>query len=278
MKKKIIPLLLCSLLYGVYVKAQIVSAPDGKTQIEAEAEYRGTKNVDDAVDGNIYAHLYASHNFLYSNEQKLGLEGRYEYNNSNLHYFRLAAKGNKSFKMSNGRPIIVNANIYGEASNHGVEYFDGHIMGAYMYQMTRTQQQGVGIVALLHNPSGVPCVPIYFFNKTFDAHWSFNFLTYLASLNYDFNSKVRLSGGYAMSSQRYWMENDGTVSMGNRALFTPQVAFRWKPLTHVSFVVSAGCRVAMTDDVYTRHGGNKIYECKKGAVPFILARAVVNVK
>lgn len=107
MKKKIIPLLLCSLLYGVYVKAQIVSAPDGKTQIEAEAEYRGTKNVDDAVDGNIYAHLYASHNFLYSNEQKLGLEGRYEYNNSNLHYFRLAAKGNKSFKMSNGRPIIV---------------------------------------------------------------------------------------------------------------------------------------------------------------------------
>lgn len=278
MKNKTIALVACGLLSATSTKAQIVPTPDGKTMIEVEAECRGTKNVTDAVDGEMYAHLYASHNFLYSDSQKLGIEGRYEYNSCDLHYFRLGAKGNKVFKLANGRPIVVNANIYGEASNHGTEYFDGHVMGAYMYQMTRSQQQGVGVVALLHNPSGIPCVPIYFFNKTFDTRWSFNFLTYLASLNCDFNKKVRISGGYSMSSQRYWIESDGNVRMVNRALFTPQVAFRWKALPYVSLIASAGCRITLTDYIYTRHGGDKLYECKKGAVPFIMARAQVVLK
>lgn len=276
MRKKIIAFAACNLLCNTFIKAQIVPAPEGKTTIEAEAELRGTQDVEDAVDGEMYAHLYASHNFIYSHSQKLGIEGRYEYNSSNLHYFRLAVKGNKNFKLSNGHPIVVNANIYGEASNHGVEYFDGYITCAYMYQTTPKQQQGVGIVALIHNPSGIPCVPIYFFNKTFDNRWSFNFLTYLASLNCDLNKKVRFSGGYAMSSQRFWVEDEGQVRMVNRALFTPQLAFRWKPLPDVSFIASAGYRVTVVDDVYTRHGGDKLYKAKKGAAPFILARAVIS--
>lgn len=81
-----------------------------------------------------------------------------------------------------------------------------------------------------------------------------------------------------MSSQRHWIEREGQVEMVNRALFTPQMAFRWRLLPSVSIMASSGCRVIIVDDIYTRHGGDKLRESKKGVAPFILARAVVNLK
>lgn len=241
-----------------------------------EAEARDNNGTNGNVDGGFYTHVYANHNFIYSQETKVGVEGRYEYNSSDVHYFRLAAKGMHTFKLNNGRPIVVNANIYGEASDHGVEYFDGYLMGAYMYKTERTQQNGVGAIILLHNPMGVPCVPIYIFNKTFDKQWSLNFLTYVASLNYDANSKLRISGGYAMSSQRFWVGSSDNLYMANRSLFTPQVAVRWKPVNCLSLVASAGYRITMTDKLYTRHGGDELYKMDKSSGPFISARAVIS--
>lgn len=259
-----------------HMSAQIVPVNEGRTTIEVEAEARDFNGDEGNADGGMYAHVYANHNFLYSKTTKAGIEGRYEYNSSGLHYFRLAAKGMHTFKLNNGRPLVVNANIYGEASDHGIEYFDGYLMGAYMYKVGKQQQNGIGAVILLHNPMGVPCVPIYIFNKTFDSQWSLNFLTYIASLNYDINSNMRISGGYAMSSQRFWLGKDDNICMANRSIFTPQVAFRWFPCPTLSLTASTGYRITMTDKLYTRHGGDEIANMKKGAGPFISARAVLS--
>lgn len=265
-------LLLCT----QFTTAQIVSLNTTKTKIEVEGEARGGTHHEENADGHGYARLYAKHNFLFTKTSRIGIEGRYEANNGDNHYFRFEGNVAHTFKIKT-KSLSVACSLHGEASTYAVERFDGHITGIYSYKMNKQQQQGVGVTVLLNNPSGVPLVPMFMFNKQFNQQWSLNFMTYLASLNYDINKKFRLSGGYNMFSENNWIGDKHQRYYANRSYFSPQLSFQWKATQQLTISTQAGYRIPMSCKLYTKSGSRKIGELEKVYSPFCSVRATFHI-
>ena len=255
--------------------AQIVPILNNKTNLEIEAEARGGSHHNHPnTDGHGYAHIYAIHNFVYTPKTKVGVDLRYEANNGDNHYFRFGPRVSHTFTLSNSHPLSITGNIYGEASQYGVERVVGHISGIYGFGISQSQQQGIGLIVLINNPQGVPCVPIYVFNKTFNKQWSLNFLTYMASVNYDYNSKLRFFAGYSMMSEKYWLKHNHKRYMTSKSYFSPQIGLQWKPAKDIKLSANLGYRLQIYEGkVYNRTGSRKIGELKKNSAPFVTVRA-----
>ena len=273
MKKNFISIIL--LFTTLFINAQIISLNTTKTKIEIEGEARGGKHHEENADGHGYARFYAKHNFLFTKTSRIGIEGRYEANNGDNHYLRFEGNIAHTLKIK-ARPLYVACSLYGEASTYAVERFDGHITGIYTYNMNNRQQQGVGVTILLNNPSGVPIVPMFVFNKQFNHRWSLNFMTYLATLNYDINKKIRLSGGYNMFTENNWIGNKNQRYYASRSYFSPQLSLQWKATWQLIISTQAGYRIPMSCKLYTKSGSRKIGELEKVYSPFCSVRATLH--
>lgn len=272
MRKTFLTLLLALGIW--HAKAQIVPSYTEKTIIELEGEARGGSPKEHPnTDGHGYAHVYTLHNFIYSNTTKLGIDGRYEVNNGDNHYFRFGPRGSHTFKLKNSHPLSLSANIYGEASNHAVERIDGFITGVYGFDISQNQQEGIGLIVLLNNPQSVPCVPIYIFHHIFNKQWSVNFMTYMASVNYDYNNRLRLSAGYNMFTEKNWLSLDHKRYYISKSYFSPQVAMQWKVSPRFKLSANMGYRMPINSIMYNRSGSHKVKKLKKYSAPFISVRA-----
>lgn len=266
---------LCGVLLSTSAKSQIMFDGNSRTIVEAEVENRPVIDDDDPTVGKTHGHAYLSHYFVFDKTQRLGIDGRYEANDGNNNYYRYSVKGMKTFLLSNHKPLIINASVYGEASDYGQEHIDGHLVGFYMYSMTQKKQAGVGLVVLLNNPSGIPCIPMFVMRKSLSATTSFNFATYLASITHTINDNLSLSAGYTMSSQRFWMKQEGVKYMDNKSIFSPLVVLQWQAHKGVYLGAYAGYRVQMTHKLYTADGKHKVAELGKKHTPFVSLRATV---
>lgn len=272
--RKTLTLTIC--LFATTAWSQILPDNNCRLNIEAQVESRPHSVSEDASDGKVHGHVYATCNFLNDRTTKLGIDGRYEANNGGNAYFRFGPKFMHAFMLKNHKSIVLNANIYGEASQHGVEHIDGHVVGFYMYSVSREKQAGVGLVALVNNPSRIPCVPIFMYRKQLSEKSRIDFLTYLASYSYDIRPQLRFSAGYAMSSCRYWVKSeDGTRYMDNKAYFTPEVVLQWNATTPLALGIYAGYAIPVTHKLYNTRGTEKIADLSKKSSPFIAARATL---
>lgn len=268
-------ILLCML--ATIGNAQIMNGNNSRTHIETQIESRPHSVDNDPADGKIFGHVYATHHFIFNRSTKLGLDGRYEANNGGNAYFRFGLKDTQAFMLKNRKCIVVNANIYGEASQHAVEHFDGHVAGFYMYSLSPEKQAGIGLIALVNNPSRIPCVPIFMYRKQLTPKSRLDFSTYLAAYSYDLTPKVRLSAGYTMHSNRFWIKtDDGTRCMDNKSMFTPQVALQWKPAKPLSVSIFAGYDLVMNHKLYNASGSHRIADLSKKSTPYFAARASLN--
>lgn len=274
MKTKLFTLLL---IVGICcAKAQIVPSYNERTIVELEGEARGGSPKEHPnTDGHGYAHAYALHNFIYTTTTKLGIDGRYEVNNGDNHYFRFGPRGSHTFRLKNSHPLSLSAFIYGEASNHAVERVDGFITGVYGFDISKNQQEGIGLIVMLNNPQSVPCVPIYIFHHTFNKQWSVNFLTYVASVNYDYNSRLRFSAGYNMFTEKNWLSLDNKRYCINKSYFSPQMAMQWKVSPIFKLSANLGYRMPISSKMYNRSGSHKVKDLKKYSAPFVSVRATV---
>lgn len=272
MKTKLFTLVLT--ISVCFAKAQIVPNYNEKSIIELEGEARGGSPKEHPnTDGHGYAHVYALHNFIYTGTTKLGIDGRYEVNNGDNHYFKFGPRGSHTFKLKNSHPLSLSANIYGEASTHAVERIDGFITGVYGFDIRQNQQQGIGLILLLNNPQSVPCVPIYIFHHTFNKQWSVNFLTYVASVNYDYNNRLRLSAGYNMFTEKNWLSLENKRYYISKSYFSPQVAMQWKVSPIFKLSANLGYRMPINSTMYNRSGSHKVKDLKKNSAPFVSVRA-----
>lgn len=268
-------LLLCHV--AIVGKAQIMQENNSRTNIEAQLENRPHTVSDDPSDAKTYGHVYASHNFLFSRITRLGIEGRYEANDGDNTYYRLGPKYMHVFMLPDRKSIVLNANIYGEASQHGVEHLDGHIVGFYMYGLSLKKQEGIGLVALINNPSRIPCVPIFMYRSQLTPKSRFDFATYLASYSYDITPQLRFSAGYAIMPVRFWLKaDDGARYMDSKALFTPKVVLQWKPVKPLAFGIYAGYGFTITHKLYNASGTHKVADLSKKHTPQFAARATLN--
>ncbi len=271
----LLTILLC--LGAIIGKAQIMNENNSRTTIEAQIESRPHSVDNDPTDGKIFGHVHANHNFIHSRATKFGINGRYEANNGGNAYFRFGLKGAQTFMLKNRKCIVVNANVYGEASPHAVEHIDGHAAGFYMYSLSMEKQAGIGLIALVNNPSRIPCVPIFMYRKQLTSKSRLDFATYLAAYSYDLSPKVRLSAGYTMHSDRFWLKtDDGKRCLDNKSLFTPQVALQWKPAKPLSVSISAGYGLVMNHKLYNSKGTHRVAELSKKSTPYFAARVSLN--
>ena len=160
-----------------------------------------------------------------------------------------------------------------------MEYIDGHVMVMYLFQVSRTQQQGIALIGLINSPSGIPCVPLYFIRKQYNDKLSLNFMTYLASINYKVKPTVTLEDGYSFTSlvtKRNWVRGaDGKDYMINRNYFSPQVGILYQPCKTVMLSAHAGYRVCIRPKLFDKCAETKILELEKKGTPFITGKASV---
>lgn len=271
MKKYILSALILSYT-STFVQAQINPVDNWKTSLEIETEARGgSVTAPPSADGHGYLSVKAVHHFLFTRTTELGVGCHYEANNKDNHYIRFGLKASHLFKLRNGGSVATTTQAYAEMSQHGIKHGDGYLAGMYMLKPKKQMQQGVGVIVMFSNPSDIPCVPVYMLYKSLNTGWSLNFMTYAASCNYDFNKKLRFSAGYAMNSKRNWVKQpaDGSVILISKALFTPQAAFQWKPLTNFVLTASAGYHIAVSHKLYNERGTDEIADLKKNNAPFI---------
>lgn len=277
--------LLIAVLWGCIAHAQIIPSNDARTKVTAEVEGRGGDCADNPANGHLYSKVSVSHNFLFTRTTKLGIEAHHAYNNSSYyddersyhgnHNYQFGVKGMHTLLLKNHKPLMLSANIYAQASQYGVEYVTGNVVGMYMYQISQTQQQGVGLVLLPNSPSHIYAVPIYVLRKTFDEQWSLQFMAYLASLDCKVSKELTVSMGYAMSGQSYWIKVDGEKYLDYQSVFSPQAQARWQPLQNLTLTAAAGYHVAMSHRLYTSRSTHKVADLTKISQPFVKAQAML---
>lgn len=263
---------------GIQPGWKIEAAIETSSCQDLEISPRGSDATSDGdIHKNMKAAIDASRTFALSKQLTLGLSAGYRFYNfdfnlneanaidmgENHHAVRVG--GNMIYNTTLWKkPLIVMGNMTIEGGKWGMERISGIGAAMLMLKTSREEVLGLGLVGLANSTSDIPIFPMAFYRKVFSPQWVLNINHPFFGMQYLYDEKQTIMGGFAFENERFWLEPSVSdmpkVTMFNRSIMRTGINYEYKISKETTLTAQAGWEYTMRARMYHRNGHHEMLD------------------